>query len=55
MSRQTAEENVGSLKVKLSAEELQEVRDVAERSEASTGPRYPDWMTVQSFVDTPPL
>ena len=52
---QTMQENIGALNVKLSPEELQEIRQLAETSEAANGARHPEWFPVQSFVDTPKL
>ena len=49
------EENVGALDVELSARELQEIRDLAVKSEAANGARHPEWFPVESFVDTPEL
>lgn len=49
------EENLGALKVKLTPEELKEVREVAEKADAAQGLRYPEdgWKTL--FADTLPL
>lgn len=49
------QENLGALKVTLTKEELKEMRELAEKADPWTGPRFPAWFTAQSFVDTPPL
>ncbi|EKM54094.1 uncharacterized protein PHACADRAFT_209915 [Phanerochaete carnosa HHB-10118-sp] len=49
------EENLGSWKVSLTEEELQEIRVLAEKADPWTGPRFPAWFTAESFIDTPPL
>ena len=52
---QYLDENLGALKVKLTPEELQEVRAISEKANAAQGDRYPpDFMQVQ-FGDTPSL
>ena len=52
---QYLEENLGGANVRLSAEELQEVRAVAEQADAAHGDRYPSaWMSFL-FGDTPAL
>ncbi|OJT04805.1 Aldo-keto reductase yakc [NADP(+)] [Trametes pubescens] len=48
-------ENLDSLKVTLSPEEVQEVRQVAKAADAANGPRYPERLGGFLFVDTPPL
>lgn len=48
-------ENLGALKLQLSAEELQEVRDVADAANATNGLRYPAMGAALLFADTPPL
>jgi aryl-alcohol dehydrogenase-like predicted oxidoreductase len=48
-------ENLGSLNVKLSPEEVQEVRKIAERADSVLGERYPAGMIETVYVSTPPL
>jgi len=48
-------ENIGSLDFKLSPEEVQEVRKIAERADSVLGERYPAGMIETLYVDTPPL
>jgi len=48
------EENLGALDVKLSKEEVKEVRDLVESAEVH-GSRYPEAMMVTLFADTPKL
>ncbi len=52
---QYLEENLGAVNVKLSAEELEEVRKVAERADAAQGLRYPESFMAVQFADTPAL
>ena len=52
---QSLEENVGSVMLKLSPEELQEVRKIAEQADAAQGHRYPEMMVPLLLGDTPPL
>ncbi|KAI0266188.1 Aldo/keto reductase [Gloeopeniophorella convolvens] len=47
------EENLGALKVRLSAEEIAEVRKIAERADAIPGERYPASRMKAIFADTP--
>jgi aryl-alcohol dehydrogenase-like predicted oxidoreductase len=47
-------ENLGSLDVKLSKEEEQEIRQKIQAAEV-TGDRYPEYMMGHLYVDTPPL
>ncbi|KAI0065911.1 Aldo/keto reductase [Artomyces pyxidatus] len=50
------EENLGSLKIKLSDEELEAVRQLAEKvQETLSGERYPDFMAGLDYADTPAL
>ncbi|KAK7681706.1 Aldo-keto reductase str7 [Cerrena zonata] len=49
------DENLGALKLKLSQEELQEVRDVINKADATNGPRYPPSLLDTLFANTPPL
>ncbi|KAF9001661.1 NADP-dependent oxidoreductase domain-containing protein [Cyathus striatus] len=48
-------ENASASKLKLSAEELQEVREVANKADAAQGDRYPAFMQEAMFVETPAL
>jgi len=48
------EENLGALKIKLSAEEEQEIRQAAQAAEPA-GSRYPEAFASSLFADTPPL
>ena len=43
------------MNVKLSKEELQEVRDIAQKADAAQGSRYPEAMMSVLFGDTPAL
>lgn len=54
-SSQYLKENLGALKVKLSPEELKEVRVAAENAGAGLAPRNPDAFKHTEFIDTPPL
>ncbi len=53
--QQYLEENLGAVKVKLTSEELLEVRVVAEKANAAQGARYPDILMPALLADTPPL
>lgn len=48
-------ENLGSLNVKLTPEEVQEVRKIAERADSVLGDRYPAGWLETVYVDTPSL
>lgn len=48
------EENLGALKIKLSADEEKEIRRACEGVEVQ-GARYPEAMSKALFADTPPL
>lgn len=48
------DENLGSLKIRLSKEEEQEIRKACEAAEVQ-GSRYPPAMEAANFADTPPL
>lgn len=48
------EENLGALKIKLSKEEEQEIRQACESAQVQ-GARYPPAMEAANFADTPPL
>jgi aryl-alcohol dehydrogenase-like predicted oxidoreductase len=52
-THQYLEENVAALKLKLSAEDVQAVREVASQADAAQGERYPPGMVEMMFVDTP--
>ncbi len=52
---QYLEENVKAVNVKLTQEELQEVRDVAKKADATLGERYPVAAMALMFGDTPEL
>ena len=52
---QYLKENLGALNIKLSPEELLEVRRVAQAADASKLDRYPQVMMETLFVDTPEL
>ena len=53
---QYLEENLDAVNVNLTPEELQEVRQVAEKADAAQGGRYDtDQMVAVLFGDTPPL
>ncbi|KAJ7787832.1 Aldo/keto reductase [Mycena olivaceomarginata] len=49
------EENIAASKLKLSAEDVKDVRNVASQADASRGERYPAGMLTTLFVDTPAL
>ncbi|KAJ7666382.1 Aldo/keto reductase [Mycena rosella] len=49
------EENIAAGALKLSAEDVQAVRDVAAKADAAQGERYPPAMMAQMFVETPAL
>lgn len=50
------DENLGALNVKLSLEELKEIRDLTERAGATRIPRHiAAFLTTLHYVDTPPL
>ncbi|KAJ7152384.1 Aldo keto reductase [Mycena filopes] len=48
-------ENIAAGALKLSAEDVQAVRDVATKADAAQGERYPEGMVEQMFVETPAL
>jgi hypothetical protein len=50
---QYLEENLGALKVKLSADEVNQVRKLAEDADNVEGPRYPSGGDELLYVDTP--
>lgn len=53
---QSLKENVAAAQIRLTDEEIAEVRHIAESAEASkTGERYPPGMAEQLFIDTPAL
>jgi len=48
-------ENLAAAKVKLSDKEVEEIREMAEKADATLGARYPPQYMEFSFIDTPPL
>lgn len=52
---QYAKENLASIKVKLSPEDVQEVRRAATKADAIPGDRYPPVFMKTLLADTPPL
>jgi hypothetical protein len=48
------EENVGAAQVKLSEQEVREIRDEINKTEI-LGERYPPWFESYNFADTPEL
>ncbi|KAI9062204.1 Aldo/keto reductase [Trametes sanguinea] len=48
-------ENLDAAKIKLSPEDIQEVRRIANEADASKGPRYPARLFAVLFADTPAL
>ncbi|KAF9057099.1 NADP-dependent oxidoreductase domain-containing protein [Panaeolus papilionaceus] len=48
-------ENLDALKIKLIAEEVQQVRSIAENADAHSGDRYPPGSMELLFANTPPL
>ncbi|KAM5541769.1 hypothetical protein V8D89_004498 [Ganoderma adspersum] len=48
-------ENLGALKVKLTSQDIADVRRLAEVANAAGGHRYPESMMQYVFADTPPL
>ena len=52
---QRLHENLGAAKIELSAEEVAEVRKIAEDANATQGPRYPPLLNSVLFADTPAL
>ncbi|KZT68421.1 Aldo/keto reductase [Daedalea quercina L-15889] len=48
-------ENLGAVRVKLTPEEVAEVRQIAENANATQGMRYPPLLNTLLFADTPPL
>jgi hypothetical protein len=52
---QYLEENIKASSLKLSAEEIQELRDIATEANEMPGDRYGLGMQESLFLDTPPL
>ena len=52
---QNLRENLHAIKVKLSTEDVEEVRRIADLANATAGDRYPAAMQAMLYVDTPPL
>jgi len=48
-------ENLGSLNAKLSSEEVQQIREIAQRADSTLGERYPPAMLETLYTNTPPL
>lgn len=48
-------ENLGGVNVKLSPEEVAEIRDMADKADAINGARYGGTLADYCFVDTPEL
>ncbi|EIW78402.1 Aldo keto reductase [Coniophora puteana RWD-64-598 SS2] len=48
-------ENLDAVNVKLSAESIKEVRGYAEKTDHQNGLRYPEFLWIQMFVETPDL
>jgi len=48
-------ENLASLKVNLDPEEVQQVREIAERADSTLGERYPTAMQETLYTNTPPV
>lgn len=48
------EENIGAVEIRLTAEEVTEIREVVEAA-AVHGERYPEGFTAETFRDTPPV
>jgi hypothetical protein len=44
---------LGALKLKLTPEDIAEVREVAAKADTSNGPRYPPGMADTLFAETP--
>jgi aryl-alcohol dehydrogenase-like predicted oxidoreductase len=53
-NQQRLEENLGALKIKISAEEEKEIREACEKATVH-GSRYPEAMVKALYADTPPL
>ena len=52
---QNLEDNLGAINVTLTAEEEQEVREIAKKADAAQGDRYPPGMVDVLFADSPAL
>ncbi|KIK56496.1 hypothetical protein GYMLUDRAFT_47031 [Collybiopsis luxurians FD-317 M1] len=48
-------ENLRSIDVKLTKDDLSLIRDYIEKSDATKGPRYPEWGMSLAYADTPEL
>ncbi|KIL64879.1 hypothetical protein M378DRAFT_162740 [Amanita muscaria Koide BX008] len=48
-------ENLAAAQIKLTTEEVEQVREVAAKADAANGPRYPPGFVETLYVDTPPL
>ena len=51
--RQNLKENIDAGKVRLSPEDVQAVREVADKADAAQGNRYPDAYMSTLFAETP--
>jgi diketogulonate reductase-like aldo/keto reductase len=54
-SFQRLEENLAALNVKLSSEEVKEIREATEKAGANKVPRHPAAFKSMHYIDTPPL
>ena len=52
---QNLKENLDAVNVRLTPEDIEEVRRVAKEADAAKGPRYPVRLYAVLFADTPPL
>lgn len=52
---QYLKENLDALRIRLTPEELLEVREVATKADAAKGDRYPPSIIGTLFANTPPL
>lgn len=48
-------ENINAINLKLSENEIQEIRRIAHNADAIHGDRYPPGLAAVLFADTPPL
>jgi len=53
LSLQNLKENMDAGKIKLSPEDVQAVREVADKADAAQGDRYPEVYMQSLFADTP--
>ena len=52
---QRLKENIGALKVKLSPEEVKEVREITEKAGVDKVPRFQEFLSFMHYIDTAPL